>query len=142
MKIADILKNKGSAVETVGPTTTVAALLAVLSDRNIGAVVVIGPPGVVGIVSERDVVRRLHNHGAEVLTMTVGEIMTSKVVVCKPEDHADELAQTMTARRIRHMPVCEGSELVGIVSIGDVVKSRIEELEEDREHLEAYIQQG
>ena len=142
MKIADILKHKGPAVATVKPTATVAELLAILSENNIGAVVVTGPSGVIGIVSERDVVRRLHDRGASVLDSTVAEIMTMKVFVCSPEDSVDRLAQTMTGRRIRHVPVCEGSQLVGIVSIGDVVKSRIEQLEEDREYLEAYIQQG
>jgi len=142
MKIADILKNKGASVATVAPTATVAELLAILSERNVGAVVVTGPLAVLGIVSERDVVRRLHDRGAAVLKLSVSEIMTAKVLVCSPEDTVDRLAHTMTERRIRHVPVVEDGRLAGIVSIGDVVKSRIEQLEDDREYLQAYIQQG
>jgi CBS domain-containing protein len=96
----------------------------------------------VGIVSERDVVRRLNERGAELLTAPVAEIMTTQVVTCGPGDGVDNLAAIMTERRIRHMPVVEDGRLVGLVSIGDVVKSRIEQLESDREQLESYIAQG
>jgi CBS domain-containing protein len=97
---------------------------------------------VVGIVSERDVVRRLDERGAELLHAPVSDIMTTAVVTCEPSEGVDSLAATMTERRIRHMPVVTGGKLVGIVSIGDVVKSRIEQLESDREQLESYIAQG
>jgi CBS domain-containing protein len=142
MRISDLLRGKGAAVATVAPTTTISELLATLSERNIGAAVVTDADAVVGIVSERDVVRRLHERGGELLSATVGEIMTRNVLTCTPEDTVDGLAETMTDRRIRHMPVLLDGRLAGIVSIGDVVKSRISQLESDREQLESYIAQG
>ncbi|MCE5290007.1 MAG: CBS domain-containing protein [Nocardiaceae bacterium] len=142
MKIADILNHKGTAVATVTPEATVTELLDILSDQNIGAVVVTDPSGVIGIVSERDVVRKLHDRGAAVLDAKVAEIMTTSVVVCSSGDTVDSLAETMTERHIRHMPVVDDGALAGIVSIGDVVKNRIAQLEDDRGYLEAYIQQG
>jgi CBS domain-containing protein len=142
MRISDLLRDKGSAVATIAPTATVTELLGVLSDHNIGATVVTEGHAVVGIVSERDIVRRLHERGSGLLTATVAEIMTSNVVTCSPQDTVDSLAETMTQRRIRHMPVIAEGRLVGIVSIGDVVKNRISQLETDREQLESYISQG
>ncbi|HJP78512.1 MAG TPA: CBS domain-containing protein [Pseudonocardiaceae bacterium] len=142
MRISDLLRDKGSAVATVSPTTSVTELLRVLSEYNIGATVVTEADNVVGIVSERDIVRRLHERGAELLSAPVGEIMTRNVVTCTPADSVDSLASTMTERRIRHMPVVSDGQLVGIVSIGDVVKSRISQLETDREQLESYISHG
>ncbi|HEX3781820.1 MAG TPA: CBS domain-containing protein [Pseudonocardiaceae bacterium] len=142
MRISDLLRDKGSAVATIAPTATVTELLGVLHDHNIGATVVTDGHTVVGIVSERDIVRRLRERGADLLAVTVGEIMTSNVVTCNPQDTVDSLAETMTQRRIRHMPVLSDGRLVGIVSIGDVVKSRISQLETDREQLESYISQG
>jgi CBS domain-containing protein len=143
MRISDVLRSKGTAVATVAPTTTVGDLLAILAKFNIGAAVVTGPDsGVVGIVSERDVVRRLHERGAALLSATVGEIMTRDVLTCQPDQTVDSLAETMTERRIRHMPVVVDGKLTGIVSIGDVVKSRISQLESDREQLESYIVHG
>lgn len=142
MKISDLLRDKGSAVATVSPTTTVTELLGVLSKYNIGATVVTDGDNVVGIVSERDIVRRLEERGAALLGVAIGEIMTRSVVTCAPADSVDSLAATMTKRRIRHMPVVSAGQLVGIVSIGDVVKSRISQLETDREQLESYIAQG
>ena len=97
---------------------------------------------VVGIVSERDIVRRLDERGAELLVAQVREIMTRDVVTCTPDDTVDSLAETMTERRIRHMPVLADGRLTGIVSIGDVVKSHIRQLETDREQLESYISHG
>ncbi|WHT17837.1 CBS domain-containing protein [Crossiella sp. CA-258035] len=143
MRIADVLRTKGSTVATVEPGTTVTQLLGALAEHNVGALVVIGPDGtVVGIVSERDVVRQLRERGAELLSGTVAEIMTAAVVTCTPEDTVDNLTVLMTERRIRHVPVLVDGRLAGIVSIGDVVKSRISQLEEDHEHLQAYIAQG
>jgi CBS domain-containing protein len=143
MRISDVLRNKGTAVATVGPSTTVADLLTTLSQYNIGAAVVTGPDtSVVGIVSERDVVRRLQERGAGLLMATVGEIMTSDVLTCRPDQSVDSLAEIMTERRIRHMPVVVDGRLAGIVSIGDVVKSRISQLEADRSQLESYIVHG
>ena len=143
MRIADLLRHKGSDVATVPPGISVAGLLEDLDRHNIGAMVVCDDTGaVVGIVSERDVVRKLHERGAELLHAPVSEIMTSTVVTCEPTESVNTLASIMTERRIRHMPVVSDGRLVGIVSIGDVVKSRIRQLESDREQLESYIAQG
>lgn len=140
MKISDLLRDKGSAVATVSPTTSVTELLRVLSEYNIGATVVTEADNVVGIVSERDIVRRLHERGADLLSAPVGEIMTRNVVTCTPADSVDSLASTMTERRIRHMPVVSDGQLVGIVSIGDVVKRRLDEIEQESLILrDAYI---
>jgi CBS domain-containing protein len=142
MRIADVLRNKGSAVATITPETSVAGLLTELAVHNIGAMVVVSPDGVVGIVSERDVVRALQRRGAELLTQPVSEIMTSMVVTCSPEDSVDSLTRLMTENRVRHVPVLQNGRLVGIVSIGDVVKTRMEELEAQQEQLQAYITRG
>ena len=143
MRVADLLRSKGSQVATVPPRVSVTGLLEDLARHNVGAMVVADETGdVIGIVSERDVVRRLHERGAELLAVPVEEIMTTQVVTCTPNDGVDSLAAIMTERRIRHMPVIDDGRLVGIVSIGDVVKSRIQQLESDREQLESYIAQG
>lgn len=142
MRIGDILRVKGAMVATVTETTTVTALLAELAIQNIGAAVVIGPQGVVGIVSERDVVRQLHERGPELLRRPVTEIMSGVEVTCGPDDAIDDLAALMTTNRVRHVPVLENGRLAGIVSIGDVVKNRMEELQAERQQLRAYITQG
>jgi CBS domain-containing protein len=141
MRIRDILRRKGDTVATVRPDATVRQLLAVLAEHNIGAVVV-SPDGasISGIVSERDVVRRLHDRGAALLDRPVSEIMTAEVRSCGPGDKVEDLRRTMTEHRFRHAPVVEDGRLAGIVSIGDVVKSAIDELESEREHLVGYIQ--
>ncbi|GLV50030.1 signal transduction protein [Thermobispora bispora] len=125
---------------TVRPDATVRELLAKLAELNIGAVVV-SPDGnaIAGIVSERDVVRRLHERGAGLLDAPVSEIMTVEVRTCAPETTVDELRRTMTEYRIRHVPVVSGGRMVGLVSIGDVVKSAIDELETEREYLVGYL---
>ena len=143
MRIADLLRKKGSAVATVSPETTVTALLAGLAENNVGAMVVVSPDGsIAGIVSERDVVRRLNEHGPALLDGPVSEIMTKLVASCGPEDSVDQLSVLMTERRIRHVPVLVDGRLAGIISIGDVVKNRMEQLEQSQEQLEAYISQG
>jgi len=142
MRIADILRTKGAAVATVTETTTVTGLLAELVIHNIGAMVVVGPDGVVGIVSERDVVRKLHDHGPELLRSAVSDIMSKIMVTCTPDDQIDDLSALMTNNRVRHVPVMQDGRLVGIVSIGDVVKNRMEQLQAEQEHLQAYITQG
>jgi CBS domain-containing protein len=141
MRVSDVLTHKGDRVVTVRPDATCRDLLAVLARHNIGAVVVSPDESTVaGIVSERDVVRRLHDRGAAVLDGPVSDIATWQVETCGPEDHVDELRETMTRMRIRHLPVVSGGRLVGIVSIGDVVKSTISELESERQHLINYLQ--
>ena len=142
MRIADVLRNKGAAVATITPETSVSGLLNELTLHNIGAMVVVGPDGVVGIVSERDVVRKLHERGGSLLGQPVSEIMTTVVATCTPRDTVDHLAVLMTQNRVRHVPVVDDGRLVGIVSIGDIVKIRMEELETEQQHLQDYITQG
>jgi CBS domain-containing protein len=142
VRIADVLKDKGGAVSTITPDMIVRELLASLVARNVGAMVVVSSAGLVGIVSERDVVRKLHEHGADLLDRPISEIMTTRVITCTPSDSVDSLSGLMTTNRVRHVPVIEDGRLVGIVSIGDVVKTRMEELQAQQEQLEAYITQG
>jgi CBS domain-containing protein len=145
VNISDILRHKsagpaeGSAVVTITATETVTSLLSMLAEHNVGALVVVTGDDVAGIVSERDIVRRIAERGAELLDATVGDIMSTAVVSCASKDSIDRVAETMTERRIRHMPVIDDGQLVGIVSIGDVVSSRIRQLETDRGQLEQYI---
>ncbi len=139
MRIADLLRNKGSAVATVEPSATVADLIGALATHNVGAMPVVDDGVVIGIVSERDVVRRLHDDGPAMLTATVAEIMTTDVTTCEPGTDVTELARIMTARRFRHLPVVVDGSLVGIVSIGDIVKARIDQLESERAQLQSYI---
>lgn len=142
MRIADVLRTKGSAVATIDPDVPVTELLRALAEHNVGAIVVVGPSGVEGIVSERDVVRRLHEFGSDLLSSPVSAIMTTDVFTCSPSDTVDSLTVVMTERRFRHVPVLSDGQLVGIVSIGDVVKSRIGQLEQSQDQLQAYIVQG
>ncbi len=141
MRISDVLRGKGDAVVTIGPDETVQRLLECLAEHQVGALVV-SEDGrrVAGIVSERDIVRHLHSHGAQLLNSPVREIMTSQVHMCDPHTAVDDLMVMMTDRRVRHVPVLVDGELAGIVSIGDVVKHRIGELQSERDHLAAYIQ--
>ena len=141
MQIADVMRGKavGPGVATTTPSATVEELLSLLSRYNVGALPVVDGGVLVGIVSERDVVRKLHERGRDLLDATVGELMTADVVTCSPQDSAADLARIMTERRIRHLPVCDDSGLVGIVSIGDLVKTRIDQLEREREQLASYI---
>jgi CBS domain-containing protein len=142
MRIADVLSSKGAAVATIAPAATVTQLLASLAALNIGAMVVAGPDGLAGIVSERDVVRKLHERGGSLLGQPVSEIMTTVVATCTPRDTVDHLAVLMTQNRVRHVPVVDDGRLVGIVSIGDIVKIRMEELETEQQQLQDYIRQG
>ena len=142
MRISDVIRRKGGKVVTVRSDATVQQLLEILEENRIGAAVVSNDGSTVsGIVSERDVVRHLHSAGAGVLEQTVATIMTNEVQICTPDDHIDDLARTMTNLRIRHIPVVVDDKLVAIVSIGDVVKSRIDELQTERDQLVGYIQQ-
>jgi len=141
MRISDILRSKGNTVSTVRPDATVRQLLAALAEHNIGALVVSDDgESIGGIVSERDVVRQMHDRGASLLEAPVSSIMTADVRTCTPDEDVDLLRSTMTEHRIRHVPVVRDGRLAGIVSIGDVVKSTISELETEREHLVGYIQ--
>lgn len=139
MRIADVLRSKGTDVVTVAPTATVTDLIAALAERNVGALPVVDGGRLVGIVSERDVVRRLHAGGAAVLGAYVADIMTTEVITCSPGDAAADLAAVMTTGRFRHLPVVVDGVLAGIVSIGDLVKTRIMMLETERAQLQSYI---
>lgn len=140
MKVSSILTAKGGFVASVNPETTVSGLLATLAEHKIGAVVVTDASGgLVGIVSERDVARAGHAHGAGVMELPMSEIMTKVVVTCEPQTDTAELMQLMTDRRVRHIPIVDDGEMVGIVSIGDIVKARLAELETERDALQAYI---
>jgi CBS domain-containing protein len=141
MRISALLQAKGATVHTVRRDATVAEVVALLSRHDVGALVV-SDDGVhiEGIVSERDVVRRLHELRGALMVEQVSVIMSRDVTTCSPEDEVESLMSTMTDRRVRHVPVVSGGELVGIVSIGDVVKSRIDELQRDRDTLVDYIQ--
>jgi CBS domain-containing protein len=141
MRIADVLRGKGTQVATAGPTTTVVELLGLLAQYNVGALPVVDEDRLIGIVSERDVVRHLHDRGPDILGSQVTEVMVAEVVLCTPDDEAVTLARIMTDRRIRHIPVCRDGVLCGIVSIGDLVKARIDQLEQEREQLASYISQ-
>lgn len=140
MRIGDVLKAKPShEVITIGADAGVRELIAKLAEHNVGALIVSSDGITVeGIVSERDVVRHLHSDGT-VINNTVQAIMTAVVQTCDQETQVDELMKTMTERRVRHVPVVEGGRLVGIISIGDVVKHRIDQLEFERDQLDSYV---
>ena len=139
-QISAVLKSKGSSVTTIGPDATVAAAVAEMARHNVGALVVSSDGRTVeGIVSERDVTRALESFGGALLDKPIRLIMSSEVRTVSPDENIESLAVMMTEYRIRHVPVLEDGVLAGIVSIGDVVKSRIEELEEDRDALLQYI---
>ena len=140
MHISDLLRGKGDSVVTVTPETDVRALLGLLAQHRIGAVVVSRDGSTVdGVVSERDIVRALAERGEGVLSEPVTAIYTSEVHTVAPDTKVDALMRLMTDERIRHVPVTEDGALRGIVSIGDVVKSRIDELESERAALSDYI---
>lgn len=142
MKISDVLHAKGPGVVTVTPDTTVGRLLAILAEHHIGAVVVSTTgTDIQGIISERDVVRHLHTEGPPVLDGPVSAIMTTEVITCEADEDLEDLARTMTDNRFRHMPVVTDGGLSGLVSIGDIVKTRIDQLQAERDQLVAYIQQ-
>ena len=142
MKINDVIHGKSSQdVVTISPDATVRDLIALLAEHNVGALVVSDDgERVSGIVSERDVVRHLHRDTG-VLELAVGQIMTTDVRTCAADDKVTDLMQTMTEHRIRHVPVVADGRLTGIISIGDVVKSRIGELEFERDQLDTYLHQ-
>jgi CBS domain-containing protein len=140
MRISDILRHKGGTTVTVTPDTDVRHLLAVLAEHRIGAVVVsLDGTSVDGIVSERDIVRALAERGADVMFEPVTAIYTAEVRTVVPDTRLEEVMRIMTERRVRHVPVLVDGALRGIVSIGDVVKNRIDELETERAALTAYI---
>lgn len=143
MNVARILKDKGRKVTVVAPDTTLEQAVQVLSEARVGALVVADADHpVAGILSERDVVRTLAAHGASVLDRPVSDFMTREVRTCTERDTVDFLMNEMTAHRFRHMPVVDGGQLVGIVSIGDVVKQRIASAELEAASMREYIATG
>jgi CBS domain-containing protein len=142
MIVKNILAGKRADVATIEPTANLAAAINVLAERRIGAVVILGADRrVVGILSERDIVRALAEHGPAALNERVGQVMTRDVKTCTEADTIEGLMNHMTTGKFRHMPVVEREQLVGIVSIGDVVKCRVEEMAHETEALREYIGQ-
>jgi len=140
MNVAAILRQKGRAVTTAPPTTTLLEVAKRLALKRIGAIVVLDARGeLAGIVSERDIIRALSEAGPGCLTQPVADIMTRQVVTCQETDTLDELMAMMTARRFRHLPVIADGALVGIVSIGDVVKHHVAEIEMETAAMREYI---
>jgi len=141
MTVKAILSVKGTEVLTIEPTTTLAAAAKLLAERKIGALVVTGPDQrVVGIVSERDIVQELAAHGPAALDLALTEVMTRKVMTCSVSDTISSVMERMTAGKFRHLPVIEQGRLAGLVSIGDVVKYRLHEMEREQSALRDYIQ--
>jgi CBS domain-containing protein len=139
MFVGQILGAKGSKVVSTTAEATIADVARLLRRERIGAVVVTEADRLCGIISERDLARGLADYGAELLEMKVGQLMTSEVVTCTPEDGIDHLMQSMTHGRFRHLPVLQDGRMIGIISIGDVVKHRLEELEAETHQLQDYI---
>jgi CBS domain-containing protein len=141
MNVREILSVKGNDVVTIEPNTNLAAAAKLLAERKIGALVVTGPAGrVVGILSERDIVHVLAMRGIAALETPIAEVMTRKVTTCNPADTIGSIMEHMTAGKFRHVPVVEQGQLTGIISIGDVVKHRLKEMEHEQEALRDYIQ--
>lgn len=139
MTVARIINDKGRDVVTVSPKVTLAEIAAILSAKRIGAVVVLEKDAIHGIISERDIVRAVAKHGGDGLAMLAADWMTAKVVTCLPEDTIHDIMEKMTTGRFRHLPVVKHGKLAGIVSIGDVVKRRIEEVEREADQIREYI---
>ena len=139
-KVSSVLKHKGHDVVTVAPQQTVAWVVKVLAENRIGAVPVINDEGqLIGIISERDIIRGMSEHADAVLTLPAEQLMTREVKTCSSEDQLVDLMEVMTLQRIRHLPVIQNGALHGIVSIGDVVKQRLEEVQSEAEELRRYI---
>ena len=140
MTIAAILSNQGSEVATIGADNRVSEAVATLGERRIGALPVVEGDRIVGIMSERDVIYCLRDHGAEVLDWPVSRVMTSPAITAEPGTPVLSALGLMTERRIRHLPVAEGGRLIGIVSIGDLVKYRMDRIEAEANAMRSYIQ--
>ena len=143
MLVSQILRDKGDLVFTASPNETVAAAAALLHSRRVGAMVIVDDEdAVVGILSERDIVRIVAEQGAAALSQPISACMTRDVVFATPNEQVQSLLGRMTDRRIRHLPVLKDGRLVGIVSIGDLVKTKFAEAEAEAEGLKAYISAG
>ncbi|MBX9861552.1 MAG: CBS domain-containing protein [Hyphomicrobium sp.] len=143
MNVASILKSKGRAVSTVRPNASLLDCTKKLGSKKIGAIVVVGDSGLVtGIISERDIIRAISENGAQALNLMVSEVMTRNVVSCQETSELDELMEMMTKGRFRHLPVLEDDALVGIISIGDVVKYHVAEVEMEVSAMRNYLATG
>ncbi len=141
MTVKAILSVKGGDVISIEPTATLETAVKMLAKHGIGALLVLGPDRrVVGILSERDIVRALGEQGADVLTQPLAQVMTRKVVTCGPTETVGTIMERMTTGKFRHVPVVEQDQMVGIISIGDVVKHRLHEMEQESAALRDYIQ--
>lgn len=141
MNVKTILAAKGGDVISIEPTADLAAAASLLSKHRIGAVVICGAGGrLSGILSERDIVRAVAEHGAAALSVPVGQVMTRNVITCSENDSISDLMERMTAGKFRHLPVVKGERLIGLISIGDVVKERVQEIESDAAAMRDYIQ--
>ncbi len=139
MTVRAILDSKGHDILSVEPGVKLSAAVKILSERRIGAVLVMSGGRIEGILSERDIVRVIGERGAAVLDEPVSAVMTRKVVCCRPIDTVGAIMEKMTSGKFRHLPVLEGGEIVGLISIGDVVKWRVKEFEDEQEALQNYI---
>ena len=140
MNVKAILAAKGGTIITIEPTADLAAAAKLLSAHRIGAVLIQGAGGrLAGILSERDIVRSLSEHGTAALALPVGQVMTRNVATCAEDDTVASIMERMTAGKFRHMPVVAKDKLVGLISIGDVVKQRVEEIERESEAMRDYI---
>lgn len=143
MRINRVIKHKGAHVATIEPDMTIAAACHELRNQGVGALVVSSSPDdLAGIISERDIARSLADLGADTLDLLVRDLMTAEVIACSPDDTVDDLMRVMTEGRIRHVPVVENGRLTGVVSIGDLVKHRLGELEEENHTLHDYLETG
>ena len=139
MTVRAILDSKGHQIQSVGPDAMLSAAIKLLAEKRIGAVLVMDNGRIEGILSERDIVRVLGERGAAVLDEPVHAVMTRKVVSCKEADTVGAIMEMMTKGKFRHLPVVEGDKVVGLISIGDIVKSRVREFENEQEALRDYI---
>lgn len=140
MNVKAILAAKGGDIFSIEPTADLAAAAKLLSTHRIGAIIIRGAGGrLAGILSERDIVRAVSEHGVDALSVSVGQMMTRNVTTCSENDSIADLMERMTAGKFRHMPVLRDGQLIGVVSIGDVVKQRVEEIERDADALRDYI---
>lgn len=142
MLVTEILKQKGGAVFSIAPEDPLSAACARLDEKRVGALVVCKDDRVVGVISERDVVRAVSRHGADALSRPVGDHMTADVVFADPSESVGDLMARMTDRRIRHLPILSDGRLTGVISIGDVVKCQIDEATREAESLRTYIAAG
>lgn len=143
MKVKDILGNKSTTVITISATQSLLEASKLLTDHNIGAVIVVdGSDAPVGILSERDIVRRIATHNEAALDIRIEDVMTRDIIIGFPGDELSDVSNTMTTKRIRHLPIMDGQALVGMISIGDIVKSQLDHAEHEAHTLRQYITGG